>query len=201
MSSESSLKELHADLTRELILKAAVELMEADHSVIEVTARAAAKQAGVSERTVFRHFATREELLDGVAQTVAGKLCTPAPPETLEDLMTFPERLVARFEANPNLTRAAIHTEIYPRIIDTAAKARWRGIQKVISRNFPGASKNRAKLAAANIRFLLGASTWNYYRTIFGFSAQETIEAMRIGIEDALVGLESRNGRRGRSHG
>ena len=52
--------------TRELVLDAVTELI-GDRRVDEVTTREIAATAGVSERTVYRHFPDREALLEGLS--------------------------------------------------------------------------------------------------------------------------------------
>lgn len=185
-----SLKDLHSDQTRQLILASAVALLD-ERSVIEMTARAVARQARISERTVFRHYATRDELLDAVAAEVIRKLAIPAPPATLEELLAYPARLFGGFEAGAGLARAAIHSELFHRIRGTASAARWSAIQKLLDAGFPRVPARRRKLAAANIRYLLSASSWNYYRSFFGFTAQETVDVVESAIRDILGGLRA----------
>jgi AcrR family transcriptional regulator len=69
MTALLSLREKQLDLTREAILEAfAAEVVEG--GLDELSFRSVAERAGVSERTVFRHFPTREELIDGFNQYV-----------------------------------------------------------------------------------------------------------------------------------
>src|SRR5256885_9688931 len=105
-----SLKDLHSEQTRRLILASALELLE-KRSVVETTARSVARHAGIAERTVFRHFANREDFLDAVALAVVEKQAAPEPPRTREELLGFPRRLFARFEATAGLTRSALRSD------------------------------------------------------------------------------------------
>src|SRR5690348_13966445 len=93
-TTKPSLSERHSDLSQRVILDAAVELLERA-SVAELSVRAVAKQAAISERTVFRYFATRDELLDAIAQEVSRRLELPADPVSLEELLNYPEALYA----------------------------------------------------------------------------------------------------------
>jgi AcrR family transcriptional regulator len=60
----STLRERQVAQTRELILDAVTTLL-ADRRADEVATRDIAAAAGVSERTVYRHFPDRDSLLDG----------------------------------------------------------------------------------------------------------------------------------------
>lgn len=46
----------------------------------------------------------------------------------------------------------------------------------------PRRLQRERKLAAANIRYCLSATTWHYYRFYFGFSLKDSIECARIAI-------------------
>ncbi|HWA60655.1 MAG TPA: helix-turn-helix domain-containing protein, partial [Caulobacteraceae bacterium] len=93
----ASLTDRHTDATLKLIVGTAADLLERG-GVDEVTARAVAKAAGMSERTVFRYFASRDAFLDAVAAEVARRIDAPSPPASLEALRDFADPLYRRFE-------------------------------------------------------------------------------------------------------
>jgi AcrR family transcriptional regulator len=181
MSSTLSLIDRHTDATEKLILVSALELLERA-SVTELTARAVAKHAGMSERTVFRYFASRDEFLDAVAAEVVRNLQAPAPPAKIEDLPDYPRVLYARFEEKANLVRSALHTEVFKRIHDTVANERWRAVRSLIDGRAGHRSERDRKIAAANIRYYLAATTWHYYRFYLDFTLAETIDSARLAI-------------------
>ena len=165
-----------------------MELLE-QASVSELTVRAVAARANISERTVFRYFATREDFLDTVAANVIRKLDMPPPPASIEELIAMPDQLYRSFEAKANLTKAALHSELFDRIRTAPAQQRWVAIAKLIDRHAPRCGERHRKLAAANIRFFLSATTWHYYRFYFGFNLADTIECAQTAIRQALAGL------------
>jgi AcrR family transcriptional regulator len=186
-----SLADRQSDLTRRLILDTASGLLERT-SVAELTVRGVAKQANISERTVFRYFPTREELLDAVAAAVHEKMALPAAPSSVEELLAAPRALYSRFEAVRELTRAALHTELFHRIRESQARVRWTAIQGIVDALAPRAGARERRIAAANIRFYLAASTWHYYRFYFRFSLEDTIACAESAIRQALDGLRAR---------
>jgi AcrR family transcriptional regulator len=189
--STPSLSARHADLTQRTILDAAVGLLAAS-SVPELTVRAIAARAGISERTVFRYFPAREDLLGAVAAEVTRRFELPADPRDLDELLAYPEALYRRFEASADLTRAALHSELYDRIRLTSAQRRWASVQKVLEHAAPRASPCERKLAAANIRYHLSATAWHYYRFYFGFPIEDAIACARLSVEQAVAGLAPR---------
>lgn len=180
-----TLAERHADQTHQLILDAAVRLIE-EHSVAHLSVREIARTAGISERTVFRYFATRDLLLDAVAQEVIARLVMPPHPRTVDELMALPGALYRSFEAREALTRAALHSELFPRIRDRSGLARWQAIRTLVGgKQFRGSARVR-DIAAANIRFFLSAMTWNYYRHYFSLSLEQTIACAETAIRQSL---------------
>src|SRR4051812_48102399 len=155
--STTSLAERQSDLTRQLILEAAIDTLERG-SVDDLTVRAVAKRANIAERTVFRYFASRDEFLDAVAGQVRDKLRLPPPPQTLHELAAAPRLLYERFEATANLTKAALHTDLFHRMRETQAKARWTAVRKLVDDMAPRRPERDRRIAAANIRYYLAAS-------------------------------------------
>jgi AcrR family transcriptional regulator len=186
--SALSLAERHSDFTRRVILDAALGALE-NATVGELTVRAVAKRANLAERTVFRYFATREEFLDAIAQEVRERLALPAPPASVEALLAAPRELYVRFEARANLTRAALHSDIFPRMRETQARVRWTAVRRLVDQLAPRRPERERKIAAANVRYYLAATTWHYYRFYFGFTLDESIAAAETAIRQSLVSL------------
>ncbi len=183
-----NLKDRRAGQTRTLIMGTAVELLEAG-SFGELTMRETANHAGISERTVFRYYPTRDAFLDAVAVEVVARLDTPPPPTSVEELLALPGLLYRNFEANQRLTRAALHTELFHRIRDSTAKVRWTAVRELVDRYAPDVPERARRIAAANIRYYLGATTWHYYRFYFGLNLDETIACAETAIRQNLASL------------
>jgi len=187
-SSELTLAQRQSDFTQRLILQAAVELLERA-SVGELTMRDVAARANISERTVFRYFATRDTFLDAVATEVIGRLNMPPHPQTVKELLQLPAALYACFEAEASLVKAALHSELFDRIRSAPAQQRWIAVRNLVDREAAGVVERRRMLAATNVRYYLGATTWHYYRFYFGFGPQETVDSAVMAIEQALAGV------------
>lgn len=182
MSSTILLKDRQSDATRELILSTAVDLLEKS-GVTELTVRAVARAAGMSERTIFRYYATRDEFLDAVAATTARRMSVPMPPASIEELLDFPALLYHSFEDSSGLVAAVLHTDIYPRVRKTSGEARWQVVEKLIDACARGKSKKQRKIAATNINYFLSATTWHYYRTNFGLKPEDTVACAKTAIK------------------
>ncbi len=177
-----------SEFTRQAILDAALQLLE-QHSVAQLTVRAIAQVAAMSERTVFRHFETRDALLDAVAAETRRRLALPEPPSTLAELVAAPRALYRAFEARSRLTRAALHSEIFDRMRLSQAHERWNAVRRIVDAHAPRRSARERCIAAANIRYYLSASCWNYYRAYFGFTLEDTIACAETAIRQSLAGI------------
>jgi len=186
--SAGTLSRLRADLTERLILDAALHTLERG-SVEGLTVGAVAKQAGISERTVFRYFASREVFLDAVAQELARRMNLPPPPSSLAELQAYPRALYEGFEANNSVLKVAVRSELFQRLVATSAKERWVAVRRIIDDYAPRAPERARKIAAANIRFYLGASTWHYFRFLLGFGLEDTIACAETAVGQSLAGL------------
>ena len=187
-SQRYTLASRHADLTQSLILDSAIELLETA-SVTELSVRAVARRAEISERTVFRYFASRDDLLDAVAGEMTARLNAPGNPTSVGELIAYPQAMFARFEETGAMTRAALHSELYHRIRSQDALGRGVAIRELVDRVAPDRPERERRLAAANIHYHVVASTWRYYRDYFGFPLEDAVEAARMAIVQALKGL------------
>ena len=144
----------------------------------------------MSERTVFRYFSSRDELLDALALEVSATLELPPLPASLQDMVEAPRRLYRAFESHLNLTRAALHSELSDRIRESVAKTRWKAVKVLIDQLAPHRSDKERMYAAANIRYFLSASSWQYYRFYFGFSLKDSIASAEQAVRQTLASLD-----------
>ena len=187
-TGRSTLAARHADLAQGLILEAAVQLM-VDAPGEPLSVRATAKLAEVSERTVFRYFATRDDLLSATAREFQRRLDLPEAPTSLEGLLAYPSALYAAFEAQGGLIRAALPSEISDRLRQWASHGRRQSLSDLIDRLAPDRPSDERGVATANIYYHLVATTWHYYRFHIDFQPSEAIRAAETIVVDTLRGL------------
>jgi AcrR family transcriptional regulator len=184
----NTLSERRNDLTRTIILDSGIAMLESA-PVSELTVRAAAKHAGMSERTVFRYFASRDDLLDAIAEHMRMRLDLPPPPTSVDELLKAPDLLYRAYEEKTTLIKAALHSEIFHRIREEHGRARLATLQGLVEQLAPHRTEQERKIAAANIRYYLTATTWHYYRFYFGFTLDECIAAAEHAIRQNLDAL------------
>ena len=143
----------------------------------------------MSERTVFRYFPSRDALLDTVAAQLLSEMALPGPPEDLASLLAAPAALYGAFEARAELTRAVLHTDLVDRVRALQASSRWKAVAALLEEAAPGRGEEERRIAVANICFHLTASSWHYYRFLFGVTLAEAVACSETAVRQALSGL------------
>lgn len=189
-SPPSTLAGRHGEHTRREIVTAAAELLSTA-PLSSLTNAAVASHAGISERTVYRHFPTREVLLAALACEVAARIDAPPAPDSVDALPGYVRALYGRFEASAGLTAAALHADLFPAMRDGVAAQRWKALRTLLRRTFPTLPAATVEGASANLRYLLSATTWNYYRTQFSFDFERTVTAVELAVSMILTALRS----------
>ena len=174
----SPLRERHAQQTRDLIIDAVTALIES-RRIDEVTTREIAQSAGVSERTVYRHFPDRDALLAGLTSRLHRSLGEREDPlnspvfDSIDDLKVAAIRLMAGLEEFHVAARAEALFNTDPRRFspDTRANsARFPGVMAAI---LPELDDQACLHLAAVIRCLLSAQAWLRMREEFGVSGDD----------------------------
>src|SRR5262249_43078014 len=89
--------------------------------------------------------------------------------------------------ANPRQTLKSC-SEVAPKNLRTfLGSPPARGIRQAATA--PVAVGRGRKLVAATLRYLLSATSWHYYRTVLGFTMEESIDAVTLAFRQALDDL------------
>lgn len=108
---------------RERILEAAREVF-AQHGSAGATTRRIAEAAGVNEVTLFRHFGSKEALLDEAARThVTGEHPIPLPDQPVDpqaELVAWSRREIARLRGSRGfILQCFSEQSVHPELIET----------------------------------------------------------------------------------
>lgn len=173
----SQLREQQAEQTRERIVEAlleqVVDTQRSDFSIAEVAAR-----AGVSERTVYRHFPSREDLLGAIDEHYQ-RLPQPRGPESLADFPAHVDALYAWFDEHAEHVEAA-HVAGIGRELHLHARARrGREVRETIDRMLAPLPARERRIVYAVVRCMFGSAIWRAMREEVGLSSEEAREAAR----------------------
>lgn len=173
----------HMEATRTAILDAAVDLFlerQSDgFSVQEV-----ADRAGLTHRTVYRYFPTRQELLGATADRLAPAVVDHrfAEVSTVEEWIDAIGAHFAHTEANLELVRAIVAAQftsddmrLFGRDIRDRDAHRW----DVFRRQFPHLAERDARRTFATLRHVMSSTSYVLFRLRFGLSPDDATEAIR----------------------
>jgi AcrR family transcriptional regulator len=174
-SYNSPVRAARTQETRERIL-AGVATWFAERSEQPFTLEAIADLAGVERRTVFRHFATKDDLLAAFWTWINTRLTPQALPATLDELVEAPRQVFAHFDEQAGVIRASLHTDAGRAMRLAAVPARRAAFHAAIQSALPLSSEvDRRRLEAA-AHCLYSAAAWETLREYAGLSGEEAGE-------------------------
>jgi AcrR family transcriptional regulator len=170
------------DRTRIAILEAASEMVFGTANPEQLTMQNVADAAGVSHRTLYRYFASRQELINAVGASYDKRLESSVPVDILESFEQWTG------SAKPIIAFGATHTEVFQRGLALSAVAgQWRtdrdeGYWKLFRERFPNLEETVAREDFALLRHVLQAAN----ALLIGQRFQLTPEQTAAGIERAV---------------
>jgi len=177
----SPLRQQYAAQTRERILDAAIDgLKEGD--LEGLTIARVAKDAGVTERTVYRHFQTREDLIKAVWPRMGTRLGIPGLPQTVEALLSAPGRIYPRFDTEAGAVRASMYSQAGREIRATANPARHQAFTGLVARAQPELDEAARRRRAAVIQMIGSSHGWACFKDYWGMDTQEAARAAEEAI-------------------
>ncbi len=173
----------HAEATRKAILEAAADLFlerrGQGFSIQDVGDR-----AGLTHRTVYRYFSTRQELMAATAQHLAPDVAGEHFPEmsTVEEWIDGVGAHFALIEANFEVVRsvvvAVLASDEFPLqgrdTLDRETR-HW----EVFRRQFSNLPDDDARRTFATLRHLRSSVSYLFFRLRFGLSPAEATESVR----------------------
>jgi AcrR family transcriptional regulator len=182
----SPLRDREKANTRALILEA-VERSLKDHRLSELSLATVAREAGITERTVYRHFATREQLLEATWAAVNDAMDTTDFPRTAKELIQRPIKLFPAFERRRDVIRAMLASPQGRELRLSANKERQAAIRAVVKSARPTLREPAFTRVCAAVQLLGSAAGW---ATMVDYWSLDSVEAGRA-ASDAIAALLS----------
>ncbi|TRW81784.1 TetR/AcrR family transcriptional regulator [Mycolicibacterium sp. 018/SC-01/001] len=178
------------DATREAIIGAAIEAFMAERS-FAVTLPSVAERAGVTVKTVLRHFGSRDALIDAAwMQAYHDVIAERAAPHN--DIPTALRVLIDHYERRGDMVLAVLSDEHDPRAVHTADTGRlahraW--VDDVFAARLPDDDPARSRV----IDVLVVATDvycWKLLRRERGLSVDDVLDRMSLLTESVLTGVD-----------
>jgi AcrR family transcriptional regulator len=178
----SPLRAEQAAMTRDRIIDAAVALLQ-DADPAAIGMQDVADEAGVSVRTVYRAFPTRDDLFDGVLVAIKDRLEASGPyPSTVEEyIKTSPALVQALFQLEP-LYRALFATPAGRASHRRGARQRQDAIKAVFAAELASLTTSEQRLFAAAMHLVSSSSSVFFLKDYANLDATEAGAAMRFAI-------------------
>ena len=172
----SPLRQQYAAQTRERILDAAIAgLQEGDLEGLTIAKVAA--DAGVTDRTVYRHFQTREDLIKAVWLCMGARLGISGLPQTVEALLAAPARVYPRFDAEAGLVRASMYSQAGREIRATGNPARHQTLTGLVAQARPELDAAARRRRAAVIQMIGSSHGWACFKDYWDMDTDEAAHA------------------------
>jgi AcrR family transcriptional regulator len=195
-----SLRDAHRALTRQRILDAALVLVEAEDPD-SLTLGHVAKAAGVTERTIYRHFATREELISAAWARINETVASPQPPNTAADLVALPKQMFPSFDAREPLIRALIYTKQGRELRLGWNSQRKARIRRAVREARPDLSDAEVTRLSAVVQLLSSSFAWSVMKEYWGLDGETAGQAASEAIARLFEPQPKAAGRNDKTHG
>jgi len=191
---ESPLRERQMRETKEAIFLAASEQL-ADHGLAEFHIPRLAKAAGVSVRTIYRYFPTKDALLEAFAEWLDNQIGTPTTPRTLDDLTEGVEGIFTAFDENADVIRSQWATPQGRTVREKGRVRRLSALETSVKMSVPNLSPEEQRQATAILSLLHSSRTWQALKDDHGMDGREAGKAVAWAIRTLVDDLRRRDGK------
>lgn len=175
--------------TRERIVEAMAELVR-EQQTTDVPLTAVAARAGIGERTLYRHFATKAELTEGLFGWLsrgANELPFEAGSEALVDRAAS---FFAAYEQQIEVLRALASTQAVGAGRALRAEARRETVRKALEAELDGVPEPRRTQAMAAVHLLTSSDAFLHAKDFWDLDAAEVAASSRWAVRALLAGID-----------
>lgn len=193
----SPTRKAHADATRRSIVRALVDLL-VEEGAASISIPQVATRAGVSVRTVYHYFPTKEALFDGVHEAMPELVdlpdgVAPTPPPSPAELAEALPAIFRYLDANRRLFRALAVSELGGRVAAARQSDRHARIDTVLTPLRDRLSPDDYRRLRGIIGLMVSFDSYDALTDVWGLSPDEAAEAAGWAVE-ALCAKARRSG-------
>lgn len=166
------------------VLSAYAELIE-ELGTDDVSFRLISRRAGVGERTIFRHYGTRTELLAAVVEWIDQTIFAQPDPESIFDVPLLIRDAMSSYHRRPELSHVVAETAMRD-VGVLASRARGLRFDQLLRHEIPDLADNKRRAIVAALSHLDSASTWVTLRRQFGMNDRDIADAAAWAAEAVL---------------
>ena len=192
MTPESSLRERQAAVIREAILDALAALLDR-HDPDDVAMSQVAADAGISLRTLYRYFPTRDAMFDAVGDHVVARLGLPRQVEGADDISRVFLESARRGAQSPELVRAMLWTRLGRRARSAHLRRRVESISAALAEATSHLPPAEARRREGAIIYLASLPAWITVSEECGLSAEDAQLGIAWAISSLVADLRREN--------
>lgn len=177
----SPLRAEQMEQTRERILEAAAEQL-LEEGLEELSLPRAAQRARVSVPTIYRHFSTKEALMQELTDWVDRKLKLSEVPESIDEFTEYMPRFFAYLDENEPLVRARLLSRVHRQIHQDTRRRRDKLVEKAMEDVTARLDPLDARRACAVVRVLMNSGAWEMMRVNWNLTGEQAGEAVAWAI-------------------
>ncbi|MDJ0961392.1 MAG: TetR/AcrR family transcriptional regulator [Acidimicrobiia bacterium] len=181
------------DRTRDAIIEAAKAYVFGEADPTTITMQAVADAAGVSHRTLYRHFESRQDLINAVGAQLDEELTDAVAADILDSFEKWTGQV------DQVMTFGAMHREALRRgLIVGISGAEFRtdrdeAYWRIFRARFPHLDEAEARQDFVALRHVLGANNVILMGERFGMSPEELVPVIRRSVDTLVADIERRD--------
>ena len=191
-SYASPLRERQAEQTRDLIMEALAEQL-AEAGLRDFNIPRLARRAGVSIRTVYRYYPTRDALLDAFDVWMDDRIVDFPLPKTADEIADLAARTFPAFDENEPIMLAQWAT---PQGRDVRARGRRRRVKAyaaALREVTDNLDAEEAGAALGVISYLMSSLTWKTLKEEFALDGKQSGTAVAWALRTLIADLKRKN--------
>ena len=180
--------------TRERILEAVVRVI-LEQGIHAFSVQNVAERSGISHRTVYRHFASREGLLEGLSESLQESLLAAglSQPTDAGGWAAYVAPLFELFSRSAEELRASVIAAVALGYQSDSQRETWAEFQEALVVRYPYLSTPELREAAAVFRLLISRHSWYVLSVDLKLDAEAAGRAAAWAVAALLDDLDRRN--------
>jgi len=185
--------------TTALILAAATRCLR-DVSLTDLSFTRIAAEANIAERTIYRHFSSKEALLDAWWKHMQASIRQGPYPDTAVALVAAAPRVFPEFDNQGEWLKSSLLSPQGRAIAMRANNERVRAFRKAVRDGAGDLPEPEFTRLCAAVQTLYSATTWLTMKEVWGLNGEESGRAVSEAIE-VLLSDARKKSRKMRSEG
>jgi AcrR family transcriptional regulator len=157
----------------------------------DFTFRALAGASGVPERTLYRHYASKDLLLEAFwAWLNREQLAIPPAANSLDGLIEQAAAAYAAFDGREQLVRAMLHDPLGREARIAQAQARRAELRKALKDELVDVAPDDQKRLLVAVQLFMSAAGWETMKDYWGLNAAEMTATTTWAVQSLVAGAQ-----------